>query len=119
MPNKIVGFVVQTDSGRIMTERIGQNPPVAKPLITNTTSFVRNLFTAWKRIHKIRHEKKLSHAVIGALFYEAMYEFLDPKHRNVFLKMLEDEEKSKQKASYDYYDRTPTEPMNLLDDLPS
>lgn len=88
MASQIVGILLKSDSGRLYTERINQDVPIAKPYITNTTAFVRNLFTAWKRINKQRVEKNLSHSTIGLLFYEALYELFDPKHRNLFLEML-------------------------------
>lgn len=94
MSKKVVGILLQSDSGRLFTERVPQNHPVAKPLITNTKEFVRNLFLAWKKLHQQKKAQKLSHKVIGALFYEAMYELFDPKHRNAFLEMLKREEEA-------------------------
>lgn len=75
-----------TDSGRIVLERVEEN---SKPRASNPISFIKNLFYAWKKLNKIKHEKGLSNATIGLLFYEILHELFDPKHRNLFLEMLE------------------------------
>ena len=79
------GFLVATDSGRIMIERVGK----AKPRTTTGKSFIRNLFYAWQKLNSIKKRKGLSNATVGLLFYEILYELFDPKHRNIFLEMLE------------------------------
>lgn len=95
MSKKVVGILLESDSGRLSTERVPQNDAVAKPLITNSASFVRNLFLSWKKLHQHKRKHKLTHTQIGVLFYETLYELFDPKHRNAFLKMLEKEMKEK------------------------
>lgn len=92
MSKKVVGILLESDSGRLYTERVPENHPVAKPLITNTTEFVKNLYYAWKKLHREKRRQGLTHTVIGALFYETMYELFDPKHRNAFLEMLKKEQ---------------------------
>lgn len=92
---KKVGILVETDSGRLYVERYNPDIPIAKPIITDTTAFVRNLFTSWKKLHQYRKKYHASHSAIGALFYEVLWELFDPKHRNLFLEMLEKEQKAK------------------------
>lgn len=108
------GLPIRTDSERLRIER-KQDPRLARPVIPDTISFVKNLFYAWKKLHRVKKDQNLSHAMIGALFYEAMSELFDPQHRNAFLDMLSREKRAKCASS----DQISTcELKELFPDLP-